>query len=55
MYDGKHCREKHEDCLNKQIAPGRLDGIVKDFHIYENTYEDAQETVLRYLDKINRE
>jgi hypothetical protein len=40
--------------LKKEYS-GRLDGLVTDIHIYENTYEDAQDVVLRYLDKIDKE
>jgi thymidylate synthase len=48
-------RKKLEDKLKKPIAPGRLDGMVTDIHIYENTYEDAQDILLQYLDKIDKE
>jgi hypothetical protein len=35
--------------LGIAIAPGRLDGLVTDVHIYENTYEKAQQVVFDYL------
>ena len=35
--------------LGVEIAPGRLDGLVTDVHIYENTYEKAQQVVFDYL------
>ena len=48
-------RKELEEKLKKPIAPGRLDGMVTDIHIYENTYEDAQGVILQYLDKIDKE
>ena len=39
----------------KKIEAGRLDGIVTDVHIYENTYDDAQDVILRYLDNTDKE
>ena len=48
-------RQKLESQLGKPIASGRLDGLVTDVHIYENTYDDAQDVVMRYLDKIDKE
>ncbi len=48
-------RKELEEKLKKPIAPGRLDGMVTDIHIYENTYEDAQDVILQYLDKIDKE
>lgn len=47
-------REKLESRLNKPIAPGRLDGIVTDIHIYENTYDTAHDVLLRYLDMVDK-
>lgn len=48
-------RRRLEKSLDKSIEPGRLDGLVTDVHIYENTYDDAQDVVMRYLDKIDKE
>lgn len=42
-------RQQLEEKLGVAIAPGRLDGLVTDVHIYENTYEKAQQTVFDYL------
>lgn len=42
-------REKLSKKLGEEIMPGRLDGLVTDVHIYENTYENAQKTVFKYL------
>jgi thymidylate synthase len=46
-------REKLESNLKVSITPGRLDGIVTDIHIYENTYDNAHDVILRYLDKLD--
>lgn len=48
-------RKRLEEKLKKPIVPGRLDGMVTDIRIYENTYEDAQDAILQYLDKIDKE
>jgi thymidylate synthase len=48
-------RKKLEEKLDKKIDPGRLDGLVTDIHIYENTYENAQDVLLRYFDKVDKE
>lgn len=42
-------RRQLEEKLDVEIAPGRLDGLVTDVHIYENTYEKAQQVVFDYL------
>lgn len=42
-------RKELEERLGMAIAPGRLDGLVTDVHIYENTFEDAQHTIFNYL------
>jgi thymidylate synthase len=42
-------RAKLEKKLAIKIQPGRLDGLVTDVHIYENTYEKAQDTMFNYL------
>lgn len=42
-------RKKLEDKLGIAIEPGRLDGMVTDVHIYENTYENAQNVIFEYL------
>ena len=42
-------RKQLEEKLNTKIEPGRLDGLVTDVHIYENTYEKAQQVVFAYL------
>lgn len=42
-------RQQLEKKLGVSIAPGRLDGLVTDVHIYENTYEKAQQVVFDYL------
>jgi thymidylate synthase len=42
-------REKLEKRLGSKILPGRLDGLVTDVHIYENTYQNAQNTLFNYL------
>ena len=42
-------RQQLEEKLGVGIAPGRLDGLVTDVHIYENTYEKAQQVVFDYL------
>lgn len=42
-------RRQLEEKLGIEIAAGRLDGLVTDVHIYENTYEKAQQIVFDYL------
>lgn len=42
-------RKRLESNLDIKIEPGRIDGMVTDVHIYENTYDDAQDTVFKYL------
>ena len=42
-------RKHLEDKLGIKIVPGRLDGLVTDVHIYENTYEKAQQVIFDYL------
>jgi thymidylate synthase len=44
-------RKKLEEKIKSPIHPGRLDGLVTDIHIYENTYENAQKTMFKYLDE----
>jgi len=46
---GRIVRKKLEEKLKVNIQPGRLDGLVTDVHIYENTYENAQEVIFKYL------
>lgn len=46
---GDIVRKQLEKKLNIEIKPGRLDGLVTDVHIYENTYEKAQQVVFDYL------
>lgn len=46
---GNIIREQLQEKLGVKIAPGRLDGLVTDVHIYENTYEKAQQVVFDYL------
>lgn len=46
---GNIIRKQLEEKLNIDIIPGRLDGLVTDVHIYENTYEKAQQVVFDYL------
>lgn len=46
---GDIVRKQLEEKLNVKITPGRLDGMVTDVHIYENTYENAQQVVFEYL------
>ena len=42
-------RKQLEEKLDIKITPGRLDGLATDVHIYENTYENAQQVVFDYL------
>lgn len=42
-------RKQLEEKLDIKIIPGRLDGLVTDVHIYENTCENAQQVVFDYL------
>ena len=46
---GAVVRKRLEEKLKIEILPGRLDGFVTDVHIYENTYENAQQIVFDYL------
>lgn len=46
---GDIVRKQLEKKINIEIKPGRLDGLVTDVHIYENTYEKAQQVVFDYL------
>ncbi len=45
---GDIVREKLQKNLNIPIECGRLDGLVTDIHIYENTYQNAQEVHFAY-------
>lgn len=42
-------RGQLEEKLKIKIEPGRIDGLVTDIHIYENTYEKAQQVIFDYL------
>ncbi len=44
-------RKQLEERLETTIKPGRLDGLVTDVHIYENTYQQAQDVMFQYLDE----
>lgn len=44
-------RGKLEERLETKIKPGRLDGLVTDVHIYENTYQQAQDVMFKYFDE----
>lgn len=46
---GDIVRLKLESKLGLTIHHGRLDGMVTDVHIYENTYETAQQVIFDYL------
>jgi thymidylate synthase len=48
---GDIVRKQLEEKLKIDITPGRLDGLVTDVHIYENTYEAAQQVVFDYLNQ----
>ena len=41
-----------EERLETCIEPGRLDGLVTDVHIYENTFEKAQDVIFNYLQEL---
>ena len=45
---GDIVRNKLEEKLNLEIKCGRIDGLVTDIHIYENTYEDTQNVHFAY-------
>lgn len=45
---GNKVREALEKKLSMKIETGRLDGLVTDVHIYENTYEAAQSVHFAY-------
>ena len=45
---GDIVREKLQKNLNMPIECGRLDGLVTDIHIYENTYQNAQQVHFAY-------
>lgn len=44
-------RGKLKERLETEINPGRLDGLVTDVHIYENTYQQAQDVMFKYFDE----
>lgn len=46
---GDIVRHQLEDKLSIKIEPGRMDGLVTDVHVYENTYENAQQVIFDYL------
>ena len=46
---GDVVRRQLEDKLGIKIQPGRMDGLVTDVHVYENTYENAQQVIFDYL------
>ena len=46
---GDIVRKELEKRLGVEILPGRIDGFVTDVHIYENTYQQAQDVVFQYL------
>ena len=46
---GDIVRKQLEERLSIEILPGRLDGLVTDVHIYENTYQQAQDVIFSYL------
>lgn len=45
---GDSIRESLEKELKTKINCGRIDGLVTDVHIYENTYEQAQNMLIKY-------
>lgn len=45
---GEKVRAELETQLSTKIEIGRLDGLVTDVHIYENTYEEAQNVHFAY-------
>jgi hypothetical protein len=49
---GDIVRVKLEEKLNIDISRGRIDGIVTDVHIYENTYEKAQSIHFAYKNEM---
>ena len=51
---GEVIRKKLEKNLNKKINIGRLDGFVTDIHIYENTYENAQDVHFAYKNELEK-
>jgi thymidylate synthase len=46
---GDIVRKQLEERLSISLTPGRIDGFVTDIHVYENTYENAQQVVFNYL------
>ncbi|MBR3329385.1 hypothetical protein IKG29_02550 [Candidatus Saccharibacteria bacterium] len=52
---GEIIRKKLEKNLNKKIQIGRLDGLVTDVHIYENTYERAQDVHFAYKNESEKQ
>jgi thymidylate synthase len=46
---GDIVRKQLQDKLGIRIASGRIDGLVTDVHVYENTFENAQQVVFDYL------
>lgn len=48
---GDIVRKQLQQKLGAKIEPGRLDGLVADVHIYEDTYEKAQQVIFDYLHK----
>lgn len=48
---GDIVRKQLQQKLRVKIEPGRLDGLVADVHIYEDTYEKAQRFIFDYLHK----
>jgi thymidylate synthase len=46
---GDVVRHQLEDKLGIKIEAGRMDGLVTDVHVYENTYENAQQVIFDYL------
>lgn len=49
---GDIVRHQLEEKLGIKINPGRMDGLVTDVHVYENTYENAQQVVFDYLHEL---
>lgn len=49
---GEIIRDKLAKNLKKKIEIGRLDGLVTDVHIYENTYEHAQDVHFAYKNEL---
>ena len=49
---GDIIREQLEVKLKTKLSRGRLDGFVTDVHIYENTYENAQNVHFSYKNEV---